>query len=572
MLKPGSILNNEFQIIDIIGQGGMGVVYLAFNLRLRSTWAIKEVDKLKFENNKQKLEEVRSEANLLARINHPTIPRVTDVIEKQNSRYLYIQQDYIDGKTLAEIIEDRARKQAHKGIKDPYTQRQFSLNSVKNIARQLINTFIYLHTRKPAVLYRDLKPGNIMMNTSQHVYLIDFGIAFEMTPENLAPGVKVGMGTAGYAAPEQYGQKPIHTLQTDIFNFGRVLYELVTGYCPAPNQTENGRIKHKELPLISELRPDIDEAMEEIIYTCMAEKLEDRYKSFQEVKYAFEHYDELGPSFRIKAKKQIKIISLLGATSLLLLSGSAGAFTYHYIQSNKQYNDMLAQVDVYNKVEDVVKLIEQNPTIVKPYNRLIELYETNDNFTVKEEQELLKLITKNLSDLKKQPDFPELAYNIGLLYIFYFKASDDVIKNKQLQMAQSTNWFKYAIDGHAKEAELAQIYYNIGNFNKDIVLAIKRGEDNGLYKDYFNNLSLLIDKTDQNKTPDLIKLQLVETIFFAVKDYRQDFINDGVSQEKVHDLIEAANNMLNEVQPKSEVNVQKKAVLLEVYNAQIKNL
>lgn len=556
MLAPNSILNEEYQIVGELGRGGMGVVYLGVGIKLNNKWAIKEIDKSKLKP--AEIKEVREEAALLSKISHPSIPRVTSVLDDANSVYLYIIQDYISGSTLNHAIHKRSQKKASEGITDKYKQKQLSLKEVRIIAKQLIDTFIYLHTRTPAILYRDLKPGNIMIDTESRVHLIDFGIAFEMDEPNLVPGVRKGVGTMGYAAPEQFGRTPTHTLQTDIFNFGRVMYELVTGFSPVPTEIgTDGRPIQPVLPPMREIRPDVDEAMEEIIYTCMQRDLNDRYKTFNEVKYAFDNYDKLGPSYKAEATKQINTVKAIGITSILSLIASVGLFTFGMYTEKVKYEDMLAQVDVYNSTEKVADLINQNPSVIKPYNRLSTLYKNDDVFDLDEEQEFLKLISQNLSTLKKQEGFGDMAYQIGLMYIFYYKATDDVEENNKLRFAQSVTWFKYAIDYNSKDKKTAEIYYNIGLFNRDIVLAIKQGEDVGMYKEYFNNLSKLPTLLD-DKTPDLVKLEANSTILNAIVDYRENFEKDGIKPEVINNLMDESIKQVNNIEPKSDSNKNKK--------------
>lgn len=548
----------------------MGVVYLAYNIKTHGNVAIKEIDRSRFKDNPAKIQEVIDEAALLGRISYPAIPRVINVMDDPEAQYLYIIQDYIAGKTLAEAVIDRAKVKAKQGVTDQYKQKQLSHKTIVSIAKQLIDTFIYLHTRQEPVLYRDLKPGNVMIDRSNNIHLIDFGIAFPMTQENLQQGVKIGMGTKGYAAPEQFGNTPYHTLQTDIFNFGRLLYELATGYCPAPKYVdEKGRTINNPLPPIKELRPDIDEALEEIIQTCMEVKLEDRYGSFTEVKYAFDHYHELGPSFKARAVNRIKTVAITGIISAVLLTSGVGLLAYDKVQASVAYENMLEQVDVYNNVEEVVQLIEKNPAVVKPYKRLIELYKVDDVFTLDEEQQLLKLITKNLSTLMKKDGFGDLAYDIGETYFYYYKATEDEKQNSQLQMAQSVQWFGYALDTTTERTELANIYYNLGLFNRDIVLAIKQGEDVGLYKGYFETLDSLITTLDLENTPDLMKLRLIETVQIASDQYAEAFKKDGVTDEAFTQLLQQTINLLDAINPKSDMNKEKKQQLNEAFTSKI---
>lgn len=566
VLKPGDLILNKYQIVKVIGAGGMGAVYLAQDIVLTTTlWAIKVIDKQS--KTPDEIEKALDEAALLSKLNNNHIPRITTIHNTPNERYIYIVQDFISGMTLNQGIANKAREaREKKGIMDLYIQRQLSIRRIKRLAHQIIDIFIYLHTRKPPILYRDLKPANLMIDQEDNVKLIDFGIAFEMTPENMMPGKIVAMGTKGYAAPEQFDTRLYHTLQTDIFTFGRLLYELTTGFNPAREQIgKDGKMHPINLPPVRELRPDVDEALEEIIYKCMADSLEERYKSFTEVKYAFDHYKELGPSFRDAAMKQIKIFVSMGLVSITLLGSSATLFAIEHHNAKVQYSNLLAKVDVYNNASDVVHVIKLNPTEIKPFNRLIEIYERDGKFTLDEEQQFTSLITKNITSLKDQKGYGDLAYNVGLMYALYYQASKDENENKNIKLAQSTQWFKDAIDYKTKNINSARIYLGVGQFSRDIVTKVKQGEDKGLYSEYFNNLDKLTSQVD-SKTPDMVRLELVDIIFTALDDYGDNIKDDGISTDQIKSLISKANNILTKTQAKSEVNTKTKTELLVEYD------
>lgn len=565
-MKPGDMFAKHYDIIAQIGKGGMGTVFLAKDVNLANgLWAIKEINKVG--KTQQQIKTALDEANLLSKLNNGHIPRVTSIHSSPSSDYIYIVQDFIDGKTLNDAISTRAEEiRARDNISDPYILRQLSLSRIKNIARQIIDIFIYLQTRTPPVLYRDLKPSNLMIDRENNIKLIDFGIAFEMTPENLQPGAIQPMGTLGYAAPEQFGANLYHTLQTDIFTFGRTLYELTTGFNPS-QQRIDPKTKRKvpvELPPIRQLRKDVDEALEEIIYKCMDPDLSKRYKTFQEIKYAFEHYSELGPSYRQKAVKRLNTIIALSITSVTLLGSSGGLFLYQHHQNKIEYSNMLARVDVYNNISDVIKVINTNPSEVKPFNRLVELYERDGKFTIAEEDQFVGLITKSISSLQKSKGFGDLAYNIGLMYVLYYQPTTDQQTNKNIKLAQSTQWFKNAVDYDTTHENTAKIYLAIGQFARDITTKVRQGEDKGLYKPYFENLDKITNQVN-SKTPDALRLELVDIIFSAIDQYGKNIEADGVEPGQIKDLLKRSNKILSDTNTSSDQNTETKVRLLQTY-------
>lgn len=204
MLNSGDILDEKYEVVKTLGQGGMSTVYLCKNARLGNLWAIKEV--------KEKLKgqiDLLAEPNILKNLSHPGIPRVVDIFYKEG--HLYIVEDYIEGETLQDYI----KRNGFIGIKE-----------ISRIALDICNIIEYLHSFNPPIIYRDLKPSNIMMTPKEKVVLIDFGIS-RVYKEGEDKDT-ICMGSKGYAAPEQYGIEQTCT-QTDIYGIGAVMYFMITG-------------------------------------------------------------------------------------------------------------------------------------------------------------------------------------------------------------------------------------------------------------------------------------------------------------------------------------------------------
>ncbi|MGH2481564.1 MAG: serine/threonine protein kinase, partial [Ktedonobacteraceae bacterium] len=217
-LPEQTLLANRYQLVSRIGQGGMGAVYKATDGSFSDRpVAIKEMSSAGLSpNHLQEAENAFThESRLLAGLLHPNLPRIYDhFIENERS---YLVMDFIEGQTLEEHLEQIG------GGPLPIAR-------VLGWAEQLCDVLSYLHTQQPPVIFRDLKPSNVMISKSGHIYLIDFGIARIFKPGKQHD--TVALGSPGYAAPEQYG-KAQSTPRSDIYSLGALLHYLLTGVDPS---------------------------------------------------------------------------------------------------------------------------------------------------------------------------------------------------------------------------------------------------------------------------------------------------------------------------------------------------
>lgn len=242
-LRTGMVLSSRYKIVELIGSGGMGNVYLAEDLKLRGKkWAVKETlhhgDATQFAH----------EANMLTRLSHPGLPDIVDYIVPDSEGYCYIVMDYIEGETLADQFERNGRV--------------LPLQDIISLAVQICDIFHYLHhTQEEPLIYRDLKPSNIMINHQGYIKLIDFGIARKLKPEGVDDTMH--LGTFGFAAPEQYEGRTDE--RTDLYNLGSLLYYLLTKgqYAEADHQLHAQKIPPEIRGTISRLlKRDPDERFE----------------------------------------------------------------------------------------------------------------------------------------------------------------------------------------------------------------------------------------------------------------------------------------------------------------------
>lgn len=255
MLAEGSLLQDRYEIRGQLGQGGMGVVYLATDRRLADlAVAVKQIDASQVapKDRQWTIEAFRQEAQLLARLNHPGIARVMDYFSEGD--YSYLIMDYVPGETL-----EAALAQAPHG----FDERQ-----ALAWAGQLAVILDHLHAQNPPIVFRDLKPGNVMVQPDGALRLIDFGIARLFKPGQTQD--TVFMGTPGYAAPEQYGRGQSDA-RSDVYTLGVVVHQLLTGYDPMKTPMR--------LPPVRQLRPDLSVQTEAAVAQALQLNPDRRYAS-----------------------------------------------------------------------------------------------------------------------------------------------------------------------------------------------------------------------------------------------------------------------------------------------------
>jgi len=225
-----TVLRDRYKLLDVVGHGGMGSVYLAEDLRLPGRMcAIKEVHpeaNASPEAQRQEHNQFLREASLLAQLDHPNLPKVSDFFAEGGRDYLVM--DYVPGKNLKELI-DESRIQG----------RLLDVDTVSAWAQQIMDSVSYLHRQQPAVLHRDIKPSNIKLTPDNRIKLVDFGLAKVMATDNSSTITVIqGRGTAYYTPLEQYGAESEHTnAKSDIYALGATLYHLLSG-APPPEAKE----------------------------------------------------------------------------------------------------------------------------------------------------------------------------------------------------------------------------------------------------------------------------------------------------------------------------------------------
>lgn len=245
------IWNNQYEQIRKIGEGASGIVMLARDLHLNRLVAIKKMEQIR---------EIRREMELLKALRHPGLPDIYDYFEEDAHGFLVME--YVEGVTLKEYLEQQGKPE---------------LTQAVSWMAEILDILGYLHEQHPAVVYRDLKPENLIIQEDGHLKLIDLGGAFFRCHNQSED--RVSVGTPGYSAPELWNG--IHAdVACDIFSFGAVSHELLTGVNPLKPPYERRPVRQydRRIPV----------GLEYMVRKCTRENTKERYASVQEVQKAME--------------------------------------------------------------------------------------------------------------------------------------------------------------------------------------------------------------------------------------------------------------------------------------------
>ena len=442
MLEIGSLVDGKYKILNKVGQGGMSVVYLAMNEKANKQWAVKEVRKdgvRDFEVVKQGLV---AETDILKKLSHPNLPSIIDVIDTDES--FIIIMDYIQGNSLNKALEE------------------FGAQPQENViiwAKQLCDVLNYLHTRTPAIIYRDMKPANIMLKPDGNVTLIDFGTAREYKEKNLAD--TTCLGTVGYAAPEQFGGMGQTDARTDIYCLGATLYHLVTGMNPCEPPYE--------IKPIRDINPSLSAGLEKIILKCCQRDPNDRYQSAAELMFALEHYLEEDEDFKKKQKKKLTTFIVMLVLSVVFGITSIWGYLSAEQKKGENYDQILLEAE---SVEDYYEAIMTDPTRTEAYLQLNEFLTSDYVLTKEEGKQIQKLLAgfdqagaggfiqtiDAMAELKEADPagYDEVCFNIGWSLLSYYDTGID-----RDRYANAAKWFQYMRDNGTENGSIAAIFCDI---------------------------------------------------------------------------------------------------------------
>ena len=507
-----TVLDGKYEVIKIIHTSGMANVYMVEDENLNKQWCLKEIIKSEAGRNEIEYRSLIKEANIMKSLSHSSIPRIVSIDTEGDS--IFIVMDFVDGISVKDWL-----------IRRGTVEQTVAVAWMK----QVCNVLLYLHTRKNPIFYRDMKPDNIMVQSDGNIKLLDFGISEIITKDNST--IKEALGTRGFAAPEQKVKGSRYDLRSDIFGVGRTMYYMLTGLNPSVIGEEN-------LRGIREVNPSVSIGLERVVNKCMEEDVSKRYQSIEEVLYDIQNYNKLDYSYRKKIRRKVDTVLFLLVGSVFMTCMSVVPFMIQKSKTSDEYNTLVEVAMQSGRVEDFKKAIEKNPVGVKPYLGYIDEIKSDGVFDKDEEKDILNYINPVLSDIKKERNYPELAYEIGKLYWFYYDSDVDT------NMTLSAKWFEDAKNGGYNVDE-STIMYNLGQFKKNISMSIAESSDSGMYKEYWDELM----KAKSYNSGEIVELQINTAIINTISSNAYRLRKDGVSLDELKNEVERIGDYLKETSP-----------------------
>lgn len=544
MADIGSVIDGKYEILTEIGKGGMSVVYLAMDTHLNKQWAVKEIRKQGSSKNDEIIvNSLLAEANLMKRLDHAALPRIVDIIE--NAATIYIVMDYIEGESLDKILK----------IYGPQAEE-----TVTAWAKQLCDALSYLHSQKPPIIYRDMKPANVMLKPEGNIKIIDFGIAREYKEQQQSDTTI--LGTKGYAPPEQYNAQT--DARSDVYALGMTMHHLLTGVSPV------GR----EYRPVREYNAELSEGIEIIINKCVEPAAENRYQSCQDLLYDLEHPDLITKGYKRKQKIKLGMFCTSAFLALLFLCvGIVCNITMKRINNNN-YEFLIspsAATSLEDKAESYKQAIGIYPERTDAYLYMLEAYEDEGRFGKEQNDEFLALYNANKDSFdESQKETAELNYRIGMMYFNYYTEDDGSYSfSTRVQKAYSffqANYENENISPEFEHKELSDCYYQICSFYKKYILSRSTVEEasKDSYVNLFSTLKTALDSVKDAGAYD--RLSIYNGIFMLLYDQRSSMVQVNVDEGEILELLESVYEGAKELTVQKEQSQKLQHEIIDNYD------
>ncbi len=527
MLEIGSLVDGKYKVLRVVGKGGMSVVYQAVNEKANKIWAIKEVRKDGVQNFEVVKQNLIVETELLKRFNHPNLPSIIDVIDTEDS--FLIVMDYIEGNSLNKALEASGAQ---------------SQDDVIEWSKQLCDVLGYLHSRKPPIIYRDMKPANVMLKPDGNISLIDFGTAREFKSSSVED--TTCLGTQGYAAPEQYGGHGQTDARTDIYCLGATMYHLVTGHNPSTPPYEMYPIR--------QWNPMLSSGLEEIIIKCTQRNPNDRYQSCAELLYALDHYQDLDIENKKVQNLKWKTFLVSVIITLVMLVASLGFKIGAVVTTSTEYDSYIAQAenlagDELSKDEAVNyynTAIELNPTDLTAYYGILDIYMNDGTISHEEYKSIRGIVNEHEQELiaADKHEFAVFSKELADDLFFCFDSTDNS------GIKYSANWYNKVVANAATDVEKqsADLLYNFAKKNDEAGQINKKGEEVIDANEYFSTLERLATEQYGDGSNILVSLKCCEFVVNEMNKRNDWFDTNDISSNRYNELLNTIENRVNDIE------------------------
>ena len=522
-INIGDIFDGKYEITELLGEGGMGSVFLGEHVNLGTKWAIKQI----YKHTDDKID-LLAEPNIMKKLQHPSLPRIIDVISDDD--YLYIVLDYVQGVSLEKELEKKAK---------------IPEKTVVKWAKEICDVLDYLHTLKPhPIIYRDMKPSNLMITEEGSVKVIDFGIAREYKKE--AKSDTMLLGTEAYAAPEQRGTAQTDA-RTDIYSLGATLYHLVTGKGPKDPP-------YYEMKPIRELDSNLSVGLEHIIHKSTKHDPKDRYQNVKQLLKDFENIKKFSSEYRKQRMKKFAKNGAFVASMAFFSFLTFGGFQQLEIEKVEAYEGIVETGSQYvhaNNFEEALSqfemAIEKIPDRIDAYREIAYLYLQQNDF-----DKVVEYVSSDVLPLIDSEIIDSNLYYILATALFeneqYEEAARQFGRAYDLDRTNIVYERDYAVSlaraGRLEEAENVLAEMVTRHSADDVTLYVK-----GEILQAQGNISEAIDFYEQTlaeSTADDLKERATITLAQLYKDQRHE-----LGSESIDERIKVLNRGVNELKDRN---------------------
>lgn len=562
MLNKGFVLENRYKIVNVAGKGGTSVVYRAVDLKANNAQrAVKEVMK----TNGTDAYNARQESLLIKEFyekdaKNSFFPNIIEIIDNYPDA-LYIVQDYINGVSMEKLL-----------AYGPFRHKTM-LRYSKDICR--VMSFIH----KCGLIHSDMKPDNIMVVRNEEDFensrrpdkygklkFIDFGSVIERRSGAFAY-------TPAYAAPEQFFEQELDE-RTDIFNIGATMYHMLTGKKPK-NVSANGEFVSSAERFVFD--KGTNAGLARIIRKCVSEDKTKRYRSCDELFEDLEITDN---------HTYLRAASIVAGLAVLSLGFSLFSGIMAHKSRSEDFNKLVERAENAGEYsarsEAFEEVINADGSYADAYLKLIELYKNDMVFDAKEAEQILALINENINQLRKEPRYEEIAYELGILYWYYYfygNNGDSFEQNGSVSgKIASVKWFNEAQTSNFKRRdpdkyEIAQVYCTIGDFysqtQKKENELLKKNYSEDLWKS-MNELNKLVEET--NAGSEIIILETYKTLINLENSNMSDFAKTGITYSEQKAFLEDIKNKTEKLNAADDSAAEAKEYILSFYDRIIESI
>lgn len=547
----GIILENKYKIQRQIGKGGMSIVYLAWDLRLRKWWAIKEIRKNIMQyNTGMVVNSLVREVNWMKRLDHPCLPHIVDIIDTEEM--IYLVMDYIEGKSLERILMEQGAQSEKK---------------VVEWAKQICAALSYLHTQTPPIIYRDMKPANIMLKPDGNVKIIDFGIAREYKEEKRMDTSI--LGTKGYAPPEQHGFRQTDT-RSDIYALGMTMHHLLTGVDPRTPDYRYRSIQNWNLNLSGSLSRVIDK--------CTAFAPENRYQTCTELMYALEHYEQEEEVPKSQKSKILFWRACIVGTILMIAMGMAG-MKLNELEKQREYEKKISissSMSYEEKVQNYLAAIDLFETDTRAYLKLLEAYQENQLFGEEQSTQFSSKYNENKDYFLQDEDYFNLVYEAAITYFYLYSGGDNSFRTRVLKAYPYFEWIVNSGQQEYPYFNLAQSYCIVGDFYKEYIVSDVRVKEptKETYEELLTSLQMCMDDMKNYDYEDsaYVKLTMYREIANILNNNRKGLAIVQVEKREVLSLLQEIWERAQSFVVTQANSIEIQSAIMESYEEYVENI